>query len=29
MSIMYDIKKREYDDKYNVWVWSSIVLNKF
>ena len=29
MSIMYDIKKREYDDKYNVWVWSSLVLNKF
>jgi len=29
MSVMYDIKKREYDGKYNVWVWSSLVLNKF
>jgi len=29
MSVMYDIKKREYDGKYNVWVWLSLVLNKF
>jgi len=29
MSIMYDIKKREYDGKYNVWVWTELVLNKF
>ena len=26
---MYDIKKREYDGKYNVWVWTELVLNKF
>jgi len=26
---MYDIKKREYDGKYNVWVWLSLVQNKF
>jgi|TARA_R110002020_G_scaffold9916_2_gene38574 hypothetical protein len=29
MSVMYDIKKREYDGKYNVWVWTELVLNKF